>query len=278
MTFSPVIPLSGGAGWALLQRVEDTQRQVFSNRSDLARETAYFRENVSRMVEPADLVADRRVLEVALTAFGLEEEIGKGAFVQRVLESDLSDPGSFVNRLVDRRYREFAEAFGYGSILGPRILEPDFAERVVESYNDRRFEIAVGESDPALRLALNARRELARLASAGGAEDAGWFAVLGDLPLREVVEGALGLPSEFAQLDVDLQNQEIGDRMRASFGVESLADLSDPAILDDVVRRYVIRDASQNGATAITPGSTALTLLSGGLGGGAAQSLILSSA
>jgi len=157
-----------------------------------------------------------------------------------------------------------------------RILEPDFAERIVESYFDRRFEVAVGESDPSLRLALNARRELTRLAGAQGADEAGWFAVLGDLPLREVVEGALSLPTEFSQIDVDQQNEEVASRMNSRFGVESLADLQDAEVLDEVIRTFLVRESALNGASTFSPASTALTLLSGGLGGGASQSLVLS--
>ncbi|MEM6439022.1 MAG: DUF1217 domain-containing protein [Pseudomonadota bacterium] len=278
MSFQPVVPLGGAPGWALLQRTEDRQREVFDARPDVSREAARFAELIPTAATAEDLVSDRRLLRVALTAFGLEDEIDKRALIQRALESDPSDPQSFANRLVDRRYRDLASAFGYGSLLGPKILDPGFADTITDAYRERRFELAVGESNPDLRLALNARRELARLARTSGVEENGWFAVLGDRPLRAVVEGALGLPEAFAQVDVDRQRDTLEERMQAAFGASSPKAFEDPDVLDDFINRFLIRAEAAAGPTFATPGAAALSLLSFGLGPAASQSLILSGA
>jgi hypothetical protein len=277
MTFAPVLPLGGAPGWALLQRVEDSQRQAFEARPDVTREAARFAELIPQAVTAEDLVSDRRLLRVALTAFGLEEEIDKRALIQKALESDPSDPQSFANRLVDRRYRDLAAAFGYGSILGPKVLDAGFAETITSSYRERRFELAVGDSDPNLRLALNARRELARISQTSTAEDAGWFQVLGDRPLRAVVEGALGLPAAFSQLDVDRQKATLEDRLQSAFGAPSPKAFEDPELLDGFIRRFLVRAEATAGPSLSTPGAAALSLLSTGLGPSSAQSLVLSS-
>ena len=44
------------------------------------------------MKSAADLVADRRLLKVALGAFGLEGEIDKKAFIRKVLEEGTDRP------------------------------------------------------------------------------------------------------------------------------------------------------------------------------------------
>ncbi len=50
-----------------------------------------------------------------MKAYGLEDMTYAKAFMKQVLESDLSDPNSFANRLSDPRYKEFAAAFNFGA-------------------------------------------------------------------------------------------------------------------------------------------------------------------
>ncbi|MEM1313056.1 MAG: DUF1217 domain-containing protein [Pseudomonadota bacterium] len=278
MSFQPVIPLSGAAGWSLLQRMEERQREAFDARVDVSREAARFAELIPTMATAEDLVNDRRALRVALTAFGLEDEIDKRAFIQRALESDTTDDESFANRLVDPRYQELAEAFGYGSILGPKVADLGFAETITAAYRERRFELAIGESDPNMRLALNARRELARIAETPNVDTAGWFNVLGDRPLRAVVEGALNLPTAFSQLDVDRQKETLEERMQATFGASDPSAFQDPEVLDQFIRRFLIRADAEAGPSLTTPGAAALALLSSGVGPSAAEFLFLSRA
>ncbi len=267
MSFTPVLPTSGVAGWMLLQRVEPTLRDTHARSPIVAREAEHFLTNIASATTAADLVTDRRLLGVALGAFGLEGEIDKRAFIRKVLESDTLDPESFANRLVDTRYSEFAKAFGYGDILGARIERPGFAAGIVNDYRERAFETAIGESDSSLRLALNARRSLAKLATE--AEEAGrdgvtWFKAMGDKPLREVLEKAYALPEAFAKLDVDRQREILRDKTRELFGEASPAAFAEPDNIETLLRRYVARDEALRGFNAQTPGATALTLLQSG--------------
>lgn len=276
MSFRPTIPLSGIGGWQLLKRVEGGQREVFARRPDVARNAEAFIAGIGDVRSPEALLQDRRLLEVALGAFGLEEEIGKRAFIRRALESDPFDPQSFVGRLVDVRYKRMAEAFGFGSPFGPETSRPGFAARIADAYRERAFEKALGESDPALRLALNARRELAAYGAREGSDAAGWFALLGDRPVRRVLEGALGLPTSFGQLDVDRQRDEMRSRTRDLVGDDRLSAFADPDVVETVIRRFLAREAASSGPSATTPGVAALTVLGSGFGPSASRGLVLS--
>lgn len=81
---------------------------------------------------PDDLLANRSLLKQALAKFGLEDQQNNQFFLQRVLESDLSDPASFVNKLSDPKLVEFAEYF-------------DFAGRAPE--HDNPIQALVAEFD-----------------------------------------------------------------------------------------------------------------------------------
>ena len=264
MAFIPLLPVGGVAGWSLLQRIEDQQRQTFASSSDITQATTHFENRINSAVAAEDLVKDRRLLRVALGAFGLEDEIDKRAFIQKVLESDPLDSRSFANRLVDPRYREMANAFGYGSMLGPRVADVGFASEITDAYRERQFEVAVGAADSDLRMALNARRELrkhAAAAEASGRDGSAWFEALGDRPLRVVIEKAYGLPSAFAQIDLDKQRETLRGKTRELFGDESIAVFSDPDKIDAIIRRFLARSTAEQGASGYVAGQGAVALL-----------------
>ncbi len=60
-----------------------------------------------------DLLSDRTLLRATLQSFGLEKDIGNEYFLKQVLESDLTDAGSFANRLSDTRYVDLAKTFDF---------------------------------------------------------------------------------------------------------------------------------------------------------------------
>lgn len=276
MSFQPVTPLSGLAGWRFVERTEATQRAAYSKDPAMAREIAYFKEHVGEATTAADLVADRRLLEVALGAFGLEDDIDKRAFIRRVLEEGVWNETSFANRLVDKRYRQFAQAFGYGD-AGARVGDAGFADEIAARYEMRSFEKAIGESDADMRLALNFRREIATVAASGASDTTAWLTVLGDAPLREVFETAFMLPSGFSQLDLDRQVEELSDRVSRLTGDGSVAGFASVENVDLVLRRFFASRAAESGPSASTPGASALALLqSGGLGSSSVMNLLAS--
>ena len=50
------------------------------------RDEAYFRDRIGKADTAEKLVGDKRLLRIALTAFGLEGDLNSKAFVQKILE------------------------------------------------------------------------------------------------------------------------------------------------------------------------------------------------
>lgn len=259
MAFLPQIPLPGVAGWRFLQRTQASQQETFEKGPQLQREVAYFEANIGAIGSAAELIADRRLLKVALGAFGLEQDIDKKAWVRKVLEEGVTEPGAFALRLSEPAYRKLSEAFGFGDPGGARTGDAGFARRIGDAYKTRSFEIAVGESNNDMRLALNFRREMAELSQ--GEDGASWFAVLGSKPLRAVLEKAFGLPAEFGKLDVDRQRDIMRSKTDAMFGVDNLTAFRDPANVEKAIDRFLAVSQLEAGPTLAGPGSAALTLL-----------------
>lgn len=266
--FTPAVPLGGYLGWRVFQNSADRQFEIFQKSPQIIRNMEHFRENIAEADTAEKLVDDRKLLTVALGAFGLEEEINKKAFIRKILEEGTDDSSSFANRLSDPRWRQFAKAFGYGNFTGANVGVPSFREKVANDYLERSFEVSVGEVDPNMRLAMNFRREIAAIANSATVEESGWFQIMGQKPLRAVMEGALGLPSSIGSADIDKQKDLFARKAEQIFGGKSPAVFKDPLKVEDALRRFFVQSEIQGGPTASTPGAGALSLLTG-QGGGA---------
>ncbi|MEO1136895.1 MAG: DUF1217 domain-containing protein [Pseudomonadota bacterium] len=264
MTFSPAIPLGGYLGWRVFENSADRQFEIFKNTPAVERNLEYFRENIAGATTAETLVKDRQLLTVALGAYGLEEEINKRAFIQKILEDGTDISTSFANRLNDPRWRSFARDFGYGNFTGPRVGTELFKERTANNYLERAFEARVGEVNTDMRLAMNFRREIAVIAESASVDTAGWFQIMGQPPLRAVMEAALGLPASIGQTDIDKQRDLFERKAEQFFGGRTPAVFKDPVKVEDALRRFFLQSEIQNGPTASTPGSAALSILTGG--------------
>jgi hypothetical protein len=240
--FTPVVPLGGLAGWTLLNRTIDRQTALFNTSPALQRDTDHFRGAIAGVGSAAELVADRRLLRVALGAFGLQDDIDSRAFIREVIAQGTTSRDALANRMADDRYRAFAGAFGFLAAGAPGPAPPGFADRIIEQFRRREFETAVGTQDGALRLALNADRELAALATQDGTDNALWFRILGTPPLRQTFEVALGLPRAFAQLDLDRQLEELRSVAARRLDITSPRDLADDGLREGLIRQFLLRD------------------------------------
>ncbi len=260
MTFQPIVPFGGYSGWLFLQRTLDQQQETFNNSVTVNRATEYFRENIGDVQTAEDLVADRRLREVALGAFGLDDDIDNKFFIQTILDEGTLDPEALANRLSDTRYSKLAEAFGFDIGL-PRTAVSTAVEDIISRFEDRQFERAVGAQDNDLRLALNTSVGLEDVISSVEANDSRWFAIMGNPPLRNVVQTALGLPTEIAAIDIDQQLTAFKERSESVLGTDEVGDFSDPDVQEQLVRLYLIRSEAANFSATFNSGSIALTLL-----------------
>jgi hypothetical protein len=260
MSFQPVLPLGGYAGWRFLSHTADRQRALVAEAPGTQRETAAFRARIAKVTSAEALVSDRALLKVALGAFGLEGDLNNKAFIQKVLESASGDRTALANRLADKRYLEFAQTFGFAEPGGPFNRTQAFAERLIARYETRQFEVAVGEQDETMRLALTAVRELDSLATGSGTNDSRWFSVMGNPPLRKVFETALGLPASFGALDIDHQLEVFREKTDRALGHGEVAQFADADKREDLVRLFLLRSEVRQSPVAASA-ITALTLL-----------------
>lgn len=261
--FQPIIPDTGLVGWRFLQRTYDTQFDVFSRSTQLQRDADYFRENIGAINSAEDLVKDRQLLTVALGAFGLQDDINNRFFIQKILEEGTASPDTLANRFSDTRYREFSAAFGFGPEEFVKTGEAGFVEAVVSRFQTNSFEVATGAQNEAMRFALYAQRTLETLANDDTSNDAKWFTILGDPPLRQVMEKALNLPSSIGQIDIDQQLDVFKDRARLQFGSDDINRFAQDENVQDAITKFMLRDQIDALGGGLSSNAIALTLIGG---------------
>lgn len=263
MSFQPQVPMSGITGWRILQRTQARQEAAFDKSPQIARDVAYFTETIGKVTSAADLVADRRLLKVALGAFGLDSEIDKKAFIRKVLEAGTTNTDALAVKLTDPAYKKLSAAFGFGDAKGAQTAVSGFAKTITDAYKIRAFEAAIGESDDTMRLAMNFKREIADLAATGD-KGGSWYSVIGSKSLSKVVEKAFGLPTNsFGKLDVDRQRDILRNKANALFGSSDLSVFKDSANVEKLINRFLARSQIDGSAANTSGTSAALTLLQG---------------
>ncbi len=262
MTFSAVIPSGGLLGWSFLKRTQDAQKEVLAQSSQYSREAAYFRENISKVQTAEDLVSDRTLLRLSLAAFGLEDDIDNRFFIQKVLADGTTSEDALSNRLADRRYPEFSAAFGFEPTAALQTIRPGFADTILDRALNNSFEIAVGDQDTDLRLALSLDSQLTEIAEGSSSDTAKWFTILGTPPLRTVFEGALNLPSSIGTMDIDQQLEVFRDRAQSIFGTDQVEDFAAEEMRDDLARKFLLQQQVGQFSVA-SSAANALTLLQG---------------
>jgi hypothetical protein len=256
MSFQPALPLGGVAGWGFLQRTKARQEAAFAASPVRQTEIDRFSARFEKINSAKDLVKDRATLRVVLGAFGLQDDLQNRAFIERVISEGVADRRALANRLADKRYAALATGLEH---LGPNGSgKPDRAltKRIGADYLARSFEVAVGEQSQTFRLALAAERDFPAVLSNFVSDRARWFGILGNPPLRNVLETALGLPKEFANLNIEQQAERIKTATRQRFGAQSVEALVQPETLQRVIQRFLVmaelRETNNSFSTAWT--------------------------
>ena len=253
------IGAGGLVGWTILKRTEEMQKQVLAETPRFERDAAYFRDTISSVQSAEALVADRRLLSIALSAFGLQDDLDNRFFIQKILEGGSEDPDALVNRLTDQRYRTLSNAFGFDK-SPPTLQRQGFADVIILRALSSEFEVAVGEQDTDLRLALGFERALSETADRPLSNDGKWFAILGTPPLRTVLEAAFNIPSTVASVDIDRQLSIFKERANARLGSSDVDQISDGRA-EEIIRQFLLgREISQ--ISIASSSANALTLLS----------------
>lgn len=202
-------------------------------------ETDYYLANLSKVQSIDDLMADKRLLDFALTAFGFDPEAETPEHIRTLLEGGVDDPDSPANQETNKRYADFVASFNFDRYGENAATVVPGQQATVDKYLRQTLEENEGKQNEGVRLALYFQRKAPELTS--------YYQILGDTALAEVVRTALNLPSAIAQADIDKQVQMLEEKF-------DLADFQDPEKLNEFLERFTtmweISNPSGNSAQA----------------------------
>ena len=226
--------------------------QQVASQPATAREIAYFKENIGSIKTVDQFVANTRIFNFAMQAYGLSDMTYAKAFMKKALNGGVSSSTSFANKLTDTRFRNFVSAFNFEVNGDITTSLTTVKQGTVDKYTESMLEVQAGKQSDGLRLALNFKAQIGSVSSIYG--------ILGNAALYQVVRTTLGLPAAMSSVDIDKQAKVIGDKF-------SLTDMKDPKKLDAFVTRFVATYDMQNTDTSsAASGSVASLFTSGSTG------------
>lgn len=227
--------LTTTTNYKMITRDLDASLKRTSEKTSVARETAYYQENIGNIKSIDDFISNTRVFNYAMKAFGLEDMSYAKAYMRKVLTEGVADSNSFANRLNDDRFVAFATAFNFAADGEATTQSTDITQGVVDKYLRQTLEEEAGEDDDGVRLALYFQREAPNIKSAYG--------LLADDALWQVIQTTFGFPDEMANADIEQQAAMVEQRL-------NISDLQDPEKLEKLITRFTATwDATENASS-----------------------------
>jgi len=237
MSFFPILPFGGLQGWQFLMRTLPRQTEAFEKSTVNQREVEYFSEVI----------------------FSIDS--ANKFLIKKILEEGTLSPESLANKFSDKRYYELSKAFGFGPLEATRTGSSEFVNRIIVQYEENAFRAAVGAQDATMRLAISFNDDVKEIINSSTTNNARWLAVLGNPPVKKVIETALRIPSGSINQGIDQQIETLKDRLESLSGSDDLLSIFDDEVSEKLVRNFLLFDGG--GFTRSTGSQNALTLLRG---------------
>lgn len=107
--------ITASLAYSILSRDMTSSLNKVASQSTVKKDAQYYADNINKVTDVDDFLGDYKLYSYAMKAYGLEDMTYAKAFMKKVLQSDLTDPNSYANKLSDTRYREFAAAFNFNA-------------------------------------------------------------------------------------------------------------------------------------------------------------------
>ncbi|EAQ01972.1 hypothetical protein OB2597_20146 [Pseudooceanicola batsensis HTCC2597] len=254
-----MIPTSGLpsiTGLKLVEQTRDTQLDLIRNSAQHKRAIEHFKANIKDVETVDQLLEDQELYAFVMRAFDLEDQIFGKAMIEKVLKSNIEENDALVNRLTDPRFREMYNELGFGTDGEGNLntILNTWQNRMVDRYVERQFINFTEEQNETVGIALEFRNKVGDINSV--------FDILKDNQMTRFFQTALGLPSQMSGIDIDKQAELLESKI-------DLDTLSDPEVVDKLVRKYVAISDALSGTS--TQSNGALQMLTGNSGNAAAS-------
>lgn len=196
--------------------------------------TKYFQNNIGKVTSAQQLVDNPRLLNYALTAFGLSDRIYEKGLMKKVLEQGVANSHALANTLSNSNIHAFATAFDFGDKGSSVTSSPTTVKNVVNAYIENALETAQGQQNPGVQLALYFQNHASNIKSV--------YNILSDKSLLTVVQTALGISPLTGLEPVDTQAKLLSSRLH-------LSDFQNPTKVQKFLERFAANYDANNAST-----------------------------
>ena len=212
------------------QTMTKTQPQI-------ALATKYYLANVGKAKTIDAFIADTRVFNYAMTAYGLGDMTYAKGLMRKVLQGGVTNTQALANTMTDPRFKAFATAFDFVGKGTNATALTAAKSGTTDLYVQQALETNAGDQNDGIRLALYFKRK------AGGLTNA--YQVLADPALLKVVQTIFDIPASSSAQNIDAQARNISARLNFS-------DLKDTTKLNNYIARFAAQwDANNNQSSSL---------------------------
>ena len=244
--------------YSMVTRDLNRSLKAVQNQPAVQREVDYYMATIGSIKTVDEFVSNRRVMNFAMSAFGLQDMAYARAFVRKILNDGHDDSSAFVNRLADQRYLDFAKTFDFKRYGAATTSFTAAQKGVTDMYIRQTLETQAGSDNEGVRLALYFQRHAGSLKSA--------TEILTDRAVTQVAKTALRLPDTFSLIDIDKQIAVMEKRI-------NVADFKDPGKLNQFLKRFATLWDVDNASLVQNP---AVSLFTQSAGAGISDALMAS--
>ncbi len=200
-------------------------------------ETDYYKANVGKLQSIDDLMADRRLLNYALTSYGLDPAAESATKIRQMLEGGVEDASSPAKKSGETSWIAFVSAFNFVEYGEQTTTFSAALKPTVDKYMRQTLEENAGETNEGVRLALYFQRKAPDITN--------FYEILSDPALAKVVRTTLSLPDSFANADIDRQVKLYESKI-------DIEDLQNPEKLKKLMTRFTSMWEIANPSTSST--------------------------
>jgi hypothetical protein len=208
-------------------------RNIASSEPLVKAQTAYYKQNISSIKTPKDLVNNYRLFSYAMNAFGLGDMMYAKGLIQKVLEQGTDNPKALAYTLNNPNVLALAKTFDFAAYGDAATGTEAVKTGVVDKFVQQTLESGQGTSNPGVELALYFQRNASSIKSA--------YNILADKKLLTVVQTTFGISEYMSYANVDTQAKLISNAV-------DIEDFQDPAKVKKFIQRFSALYDATNGS------------------------------
>lgn len=208
-------------------------RKITSSEPLAKAQTEYYKQNISSVKTPKDLVNNYRLFSYAMNAFGLGDMMYAKGLIQKVLEQGTDNPKSLAYKLNNPKILALAKTFDFAAWGDAATGTTEVKTGVVDKFVQQTLESDQGTSNPGVELVLYFQRNASSIKTA--------YNILADKKLLSVVQTTLGISQYMSYANVDTQAKLISNAV-------NIKDFQDPAKVKKFIQRFSALYDATNGS------------------------------